>query len=401
MGISRYRKPLLSCAIILAVLLPVSGGAIVRIRATSSWSALEAKAASLEILLQQRDYHRKALWGETHAGAAFDGYTRALELAEEMTADAGLIADTLPHRADHESAATDALRARWQEAVLLLQSSAHCVDARPTETFSRVGGLGRQAFSAARMLVNMMVLEVRHLRVSGKHRQAVELSLDAAAFGADYARSGSLLQQMFGSCLVAIAVHEAWPDEALQMLDCDSLGLLSDGMAHLAALLPSTIDYLGEQRFMVRSALAEPLASSDAANGSLLRYGFSSRWMVADRLGRMMACYERLAALPKDQPWPQREIAMQDEMDGFAVLNGSLCQVILPNLLAAETTLRTVHAEVLLLGMATDWRRGNVPPLVHDPMGNGPIAMDQVGDELAVYSHASYRGEPLHRCVTR
>src|SRR5204863_9382969 len=134
----------------------------------------------------------------------------------------------------------------------------------------------------ARWLVNMTVFEARALRLAGQPRAAVERALDAATFGADLVRSGMLIQQMIGAALVAIAADEAWPDAALQQLDRDSLDLLATGLERLDGLLPTTIDFQGELRFLAQTLAKSPATAVPGLDARSWRYGFSTQWMLAD-----------------------------------------------------------------------------------------------------------------------
>ena len=253
---------------------------------------------------------------------------------------------------------------------------------------------------SARWLVNMTVVEARCLRLQGKQREAVELTLDAAAFGADLARTGPLVQQMVGAAMVAIAVHEAWPDDALRRLDGESLSLLAAGLERLDAQMRPTLDLIGEQYCTVAQVLKAAEGAMTTGLGTpSLRYGFSAQWMMADACLRMTGCYSRLSKGDPSQPWPQRQTTLEREVGDLAASGNPICKIAAPNLASAERSLRTSVAMVRMLRMAIEILQGKQPTELQDPLGPTGIAVDHEGAAVRLFSHAQYRRQLLVRNV--
>ena len=396
----RLRRLVLVTTLGLVGTVGLSAG-VVHFRAAASWNAMEQHAAALDSAWQHRDHRREPLWGTGTNGSAIAGYEQALELTKELcTNDKELVA-TLPHRDDGKVAGTEALRARWQPALVALRGAAHCTDAKPPELPLDEPSQGIVHLLHARWLVNMAVLEARALRLAGQPRQAVEHTLDAAQFGADLVHSGVLIHAMIGAAMVSIATNEAWPDEALQRLDAPALELLAKGLERLDALLPERTDLTGELRFISSCWLQGHhggRASDWGVDLQSWRYGFSSRWMIADAFLQTAATSERLTGEPQ-LSWPQREAWMELE---FRVMNDGgnpVANVMAPNLAAGERTLRGTVAQVRLLRMAVERHRGTGPVLLQDPLGDGPFAVVHEDAGVVLRSDGELGGKAIERRV--
>ncbi len=384
-----------------ALLVVLGGAAVVHLQASVHWSSLQTQAVALEAEWRARTHTREPLFGERREGDAFDGYEAALAQAAKLSADDKALIATLPHEDDRKLAGIGDLRAAWRPAIDTMRAASHCTQACPTQLKAEGNEVHIVNMLSARWLVNMSVVEARCLRLQGKHREAVELTLDAAAFGADLVRTGPLVQQMVGAAMVAIAVHEAWTDEALRRLDPESLALLASGLARLDAQMHPTLDLIGEQYCTAAQVLKAPVGSSETTLGApSLRYGFSTQWMMADAFLRMSGCYARLSKGDPQQPWPQRTAVIERELGELAASGNPICKIAAPNLASAERSLRTAVAMVRMLRMAIEVLQGKEPTELQDPLGPGVIAVDRQGPSVRLFSHAHYRGQLLVRNVT-
>jgi hypothetical protein len=396
---SRRRRITLAAAISLATTFGAGAG-VVRIRTEASWQAMQHNAATLDSAWYARDHRREPLYGKSTSGSAFAGYAQALEQAQELMANQDERVATLPHGDDAKVAGTEALRARWQPALIALRAAAHCNDAAPAELPAGEPARGLANLLQARWLVNMAVLEARARRLAGQPQTAVEHTLDAATFGADLVRSSLLIQAMIGSAMVSIACHEAWPDHALQQLDAPALAALGLGLERLEALLPERLDLAGELRCLSRSLQAPDATCWPRFTASSWRYGFSARWMAADAFTSYATFGARLDSAPQ-LPWPQREAWLELELGALSDAGNPLAATLAPNLGSAERTLRTTLAQVRLLRMAVALHRGQECVPLADPLGDGPFAVVHEAGAVVLRSAGEIGGKGIERRVAR
>jgi hypothetical protein len=388
---TRHRRMLLGS--ILSLVIVVSGSAaVVRQRTDLAWSAMQKQIHAIDAAWQLRDHRRLPLYGEGTDGRAFDGYEQAIELAKPLCKGSNreLIA-TLPHKNDAKVEGTEALRERWRPAIDALRAASRCNDARPPQTSADAPETGVLSLLDARWLVNMTVLEARALRLAGKPREAVERTLDAATFGADLMQSGLLINTMIGAAVVAIAIDEAWPEDALSKLDGPSLDLLAESLDRLDRRLPSFTDLDGELRFIGHWLQSRPVEENKDFSTSSWRFGFSPKWMAADAYLHFAAAGERIVDGP-NLSWPQRKAWLELEINQMLASGNPITAMMVPNLMSSENTLREVQTRVRLVRMAVAAHRGiNSHPL-QDPLGAGPFAVAKEGDRVTFRS-AGTRGE--------
>lgn len=388
---TRHRRMLLGS--ILSLVIVVAGSAaVVRQRTDLAWSAMQKQIHTIDAAWQLRDHRRLPLYGEGAEGRAFDGYEHAIELARAISlGDNKELNATLPHKDDRKVEGTEELRERWRPAIDALRTASQCNDARPPQTSADAPETGIPPAHVVRWLVNMTVLEARALRIEGKPREAVKRTLDAATFGADLMQSGLLINTMWGAAMVAIAVDEAWPENALSQLDAPSLDLLAEGLDRLDRRLPTFTDLDGELRFIGHWLQHMPVEENKDLSPASWRFGFSTRWMAADAYLRFAAAGERIVDGP-NLSWPQRKAWLELEIQQMTASGNPLTAMMVPNLMSSESTLREVQTRVRLVRMAVAAHRGIQSHPLQDPLGAGPFAVAKDGDRV-VFRSAGRRGE--------
>lgn len=396
---SRRRRIALASAISLAATFGAGAG-VVRFQTEASWQAMQQRAATIDSAWRARDHRREPLWGKGTSGSAFAGYEQALEQAKELMVNQAEMVATLPHRDDAKVAGTEALRARWQPALIALRAASHCSDAAPPELPEGEPARGLVNLLQARWLVNMAVLEARARRLAGQPQRAVEYALDAATFGADLVRSSLLIHAMIGGAMVSIACNEAWPDHALQQLDAPALDVLALGLERLDAQFPERLDLAGELRFVASWLQVPDTGNWPRLDASSWRYGFSARWMMADAFTRYATVGERLAGEPQ-LSWPQREAWMELELGAMTDGGNPVAATIAPNLGSAERSLRTTATQVRLLRMAVALHRGQEIGPLADPLGDGPFAVVHEEGAVVLRSDGEIGGKVIERRVAR
>lgn len=383
----------------------LGGAGIVQHRTAAAWTAMQATAEALASRQAAERAPRVLLVGAAESssgsGTAQQHYARALELAAEAmaaTPDEPRLR-LLPHHDEHRTAGTEALRAHWQPALAELRRGARSGTwsaAPPTDP----GQARATNLLRARWLVNLAVLEARVLRQAGRDAEAVAWTLDAAAFGADLMRSQLLIDTMIGGAMVVIATAEAWPDAALRQLEPAALRSLADGLQRLDAQVPVQLELGGELQFA--AAMLQQAGGTGTGHGSAAawRYGFSSRWQLADGFLQYAAAVERLAG-ERALGWAQREAWLELELAALEARGNPVAQDMAGGLPAAERSLRTCVTHLRLLRSAIARYLGEGGEPFADPLGEGPLAMETLPDGVLLRSAGAQVGRPLERRVAR
>lgn len=356
--------------------------AFVQNRADTAWRELQRSRDALRSATRLRTEPRAPLWGPATEGDAFahyaDAATAAMALGEQQrTPWLGLFGKDDAAVA----AATAALRRAWQPILAALSAGAHArrADGPPEPDAEST----TRNLLAYRDVCNLAAFEAKILRHEGRGREAVQTTLDALTLAGDLIRGGVLIDQMMGVALLAIGV-EAWPDAALARLDRDSLTLFADGLTALDERLPEQIR-MDRELLFVANLLLQATSHDDWGGGSAWRFGFSTRWMVADAFLAVAATWERMAG--SAAPWPDRRQQLEREGEILTRSSNPLTAAMLPNLVAGERNLRESLATVRLLRMAVDVHRGLDREPLDDPLGAGPFARD-AGDGTVTWSSA-------------
>lgn len=330
---------------------------------------------------------RPAIWGDTAAGSAFEHYERAAKLAEPFD-DRDDVRPLL--ELDDPAIACERSRDAWLPIVDALRAGARCADHRFPRADRRFGCANLLTYRRA---ANLTLLEARARRAEGRNVDAAHLTLDVMAMGAACVQDGVLINQMVGAALVSIAV-DAWPDDALRAAGVEALQALRDGLARVDARLPATLDLDAELREMADALLAVPDQEDWCGVGSW-RYGFSTRWMVADAFLAMADGAERMRSC-RGAPWPTRQAAFAAEIDRLRAMDNSAALVIAPNLESCELQLRWNLANLRLLRLAVQLHLRE-PFTLPDPLGEGSLAVTPRDDDFELSSAGNDARDRLRR----
>lgn len=124
--------------------------------------------------------------------------------------------------------------------------------------------------------------------------------------------------------------------------------------------------------------------------------------MIANAVLKAGASLERLAASAR-AAWPERARAIDADGERLAqspntVVRRSWAPT---GLHQTERSLRRVVAEVRMLRIAVDVRRGLPVPELADPLGDGRLVVTRGEDGWSVRSAFGEGGEPLERDIPR
>lgn len=360
-------------------------GVAVPFRADAAWRAMNAEITALRTEVRATPLQREVLWGEASPGNARAHYTKAAAAARALQKDHhDELVSLLPHSRTDAASRLDALRAAWQPILAPLRDGAAAAD--DTTALPGDGGAPPRIENLldSRWIANVAVFESRALRHEGRDVEAVQWTLDGAAMSRDLLRRGILIDQMIGCATLAITTMEAWPEPALDELDGEALDVLATGLARLDASLPIALDDRMERLFMAwqlqNSAGDETWLPS---LGASWRYGFSTRWMLADAFLRQGALSHRLAERA-NAPWPEW-LALWEQESAAALASGNpVIATCLPNLSGVAGNWREVVGALRLLRASVDLHRGKPLPKLLDPFTGQVVRVVENGREIAL-----------------
>ncbi|HEX6810024.1 MAG TPA: hypothetical protein VF384_00250 [Planctomycetota bacterium] len=391
--LQRKRRWLIAAACGIATLAMLASSTLVSFRADASWSAMEEQRDRLRQKFRARAQHREILWGEPAKGNAFTHYGRALATVRPLSKDLPPPSRLFAVSDEQLAPVVAPLRAKWAPILAALRAGAHCTNASPPalgdDTETAIANL-----LDCRWAVNVAVLEARVLRHEGRTAEAVQHTLDAAQFGADLLHRGTLINQMIAVAMLAIAL-DCWPEAELRKLDRDALDLFAHGLERLDRSLPETLDLTGELLFLSQSLLRGGAEETWAPSRDW-RYGFSSRWMVADAFLQVAAAASQLEAGPSAH-WTHREAQIEQWCGELLDRANPVVSIMVPNFTSAEKNLRQSLAILRLLRASIELHRGNEAPPLHDPLGNGPLGVTTNSNGFTLRSAGSLRDRPLER----
>jgi hypothetical protein len=391
--LSRGRRRLVLAGCGIATLSMLASATMVSFRAGASWSAMEEQKEQLRRKFHARTDKREPLWGEVIKGSAFTHYGHALTAARPLSKQLATPAKLFAINDEQLAAEVEPFRAKWAPMLDSLRAGAHSANASPPP-------LGDEPETSVenlldcRWVVNIAILEARLLCHEGRHVEAVQRTLDAAQFGADLLRRGSLINQMIAVAILTIAT-DCWPEEKLRHLDRDALDLLASGLERLDHALPETLDLTGELLFLSNS-----LRWADADDSWVpsfeWRYGFSSRWMIADAFLQVAHAASELEADPS-VPWSKRQAQIDEWFKRLSEGANPVVSIMIPNFTSAERNLRQALAILRLLRASLELHRGHEAPQLRDPLGDGPLLVSSEAASVKLRSAGTLRDQPLER----
>lgn len=383
-----------------AVAIAIVAGTYAHFAANARMAALAERTTAQQRAFEARLYTRRPFAGAVTDGDAFAHYDAATVLVQELgqpTAEA--LRELRLHPDQSTPAAAAALLQRYQPALQAMQDGAHCNRAEPHLDWSLGFSNHTQNLLVLRDLANAAVLQGRRLLDAGDRAAAVALLLDAATMGSDLARSPMLIDQMIGCALVAIVSSEAWDEGRLRQLDRASLQTLATGLQRLDAALPKALELTGEALLFANTVLRhdEGLTGLDVQLRSW-GYLFSARWAIADAAMLEFDLAAELAAAAAIS-WPQRQLLFDNVTTRASTLRNPMLAIALPNLLGAEHSLRETLTRVRLLRCEVLWRLGERTVTLDDPLGDGPLAIEQADGGVHFVSAGMRRDQPIERVL--
>lgn len=381
-----------------ATALLLGGVAFVDLRAGAGLASMQTLTRELQREFEARPFTREPLWGAANAERAFDHYDRAMAQAAPLIEPPKRMAEFWKHRREPANEKHDALRAQWQPLVNSMRIGAHATDIRPVKVGER--HFHTTNLLAARGLCNLAIDTAERALDAGDAQTAIELTLDASTFAHDLMQRGSLIDQMVGGALMAIATGEAWPEAQLARLDAANLQRLADGLERLDRMLQPAIDGNGEVLTLAHSLGNAPLGCAYGPSLQAWSFGFSARWMLADAFSRAVALVRTLEQ-ERTRPWPQRRALFQLELGALQGRSNPMLDIIVPNYESAELNRRISVAMLRLLRMSIALHQGLSLPPLPDPLGDGAIAVH--GDDAGTHLHcvSSVQQKHLVRFVAR
>jgi len=408
------RMVVVAVAAAAAVLL--GAAVIVHQIADARWSTLRSWSEKVCAEYQRRDFRRPVAWGESQPGNAFAHYRRALALAQPLVDE-----NRLSHlwgqfmlkkpRAGTEpmsAAEAAAIHAAWAPAITEARAGARCAEAGPAVDF-RQPNLDFNLLTS-RWLVNIMVLDASDAVAQRDGAGAVELWLDALAFGTDLMRSPGTIDRIIGVAVASTVVQQGCTEESLQALDGAQLEQLAAGLARIddAELLTSSL--ADEAMMSARYALQHTQELMEDSSCATWRFGWSMRWMMADALLHMAREAEQPAV--DGEPWPVRRARLEEQeqqamgaelLDQLRVGGASEATpaaprlatpgdrnpwlgAVWPSLSLREGSARHLFAQVRCLRIAVEHHRGAELPALSDPMGSGPLGVERAAGKLRIAS---------------
>lgn len=381
-----------------AVLFVGLGAGLVELRSDASWQEMRASAAAISARLAAEVHEREPIWGTPTPERASEHYERAMELEAALPESAADAIQAAIRGGDDAVHATAADRERWQPILEALRRGTHATDTSALVTLDIEAHDYAPSLRSCRRIAWAAILESRRLRNDGRHRAAVQWTLDVATFGNDLGRRGTLIQQLVGCALTAIGTGEAWSPEALAALDDDALDELAAGLARLDERMPLTAT-LDHDLVLLAHCLEQPFDDSLDAGSSLTawRYGFSTRWMLADAFHQTRALWDRMARI--DARWPVREARLERAFAAVQNSHNPVIQVFCPTMVGAELQLRMSLTGVRMLRVAVDLQRGRPPLPLEDPLGDARLTIEETAQGHLVRSAGERHGKPIERRV--
>ena len=98
-------------------------------------------------------------------------------------------------------------------------------------------------------------------------------------------------------------------------------------------------------------------------------------------------------------PWTEREQRLQAMCELPVARQNPILAVALPNLPSAERSLRDTATLVRLLRCAVAWRLGDRTLQLADPLGSGPLRVQQAGDTVHFVSTGRRNEKPMERAI--
>ncbi|MGE3171958.1 MAG: hypothetical protein AB7O97_04980 [Planctomycetota bacterium] len=399
----------LRTTILLVALVPLAsaGAMLVPGRAGERWTEMQTWADAAGKRWAARDFGREPPCGEAVDGAAFDHYAEAMRLARVLGGDDHDLLRDLRLRADTVQAnVADEFARRWRGPLAALARGAHSRDARPAVDWSQ--GLGRPMPSllAARDLMNAATIAARRHLAAGDSQAAVTTMLEALTFAVDLEQTPLTIDVMIACAMVGIAANDMLRDEDLRQLDPAALGRLALGLERADARGRSCFDLDGEALLLASTLLRDEARGGGVAGleehgvqARSWRYGWSRRWAAADAVMALVEFGERMAT-HRDAAWSERQTLLAEVHGELDQHSNPVVRQFAITTTAVERSLRQARTRVRLLRLAVEFHRGADLPVLADPLGDGPIAVERRGETVVFRSAGGGAGAAMEWVAT-
>jgi hypothetical protein len=227
--------------------------------------------------------------------------------------------------------------------------------------------------------------------------------LAAIAISRDQLAGATPLEQLIGAWLLDLCA-DALDDEWLAALPAPLLADVAVAVAradlprlplqmpvrwctHLVAILASDRELEPHELGMPSSLLA-------------WRHGFSVRSAGIARACALVAAVRAFVdATPGNEGWPARRRRLEVLVAEDVARGGPWVTPLLDDLAAREAAVRRAIAKLRLLRVAVAAAAGQEPPVLQDPLGDGPLRCEVATDGRWVRSGEA--GGPARRCEVR
>ena len=298
--------------------------------ASTSWTK-SANAVVDEA--RKRDLRRPVLRGDAVRGRAWPEYESGLAAVN------GVVVDDVRRWLDGppaDRAAAVAILVANEKALRFVRSGARRAEGGYPIEWDKGFGADTPSLVAVRNLTTLAVGQARVLLEAGKPREAAELLIDAAQFGADVGRNGNVLIELVG---------------------LSSLGLVFDGLRTLPqdpdvgralAVLDGTFPNHGEAMLNELALVGVGFMRAGPGLAPEWRFGFSQQLVVADAWPTFEDMMRRAAAVTTE-PWADaRRVEAEIEAEAGKSDN-RMIRLMIPGLLRSQRASREARAQLRLL----------------------------------------------------
>jgi hypothetical protein len=360
----------------------------VRSSAKKAWSEMTERTRARVEEARSRPGSRPVLSGTPQPGNAWDDYQIALKDLEELKDKSSLLALFVSGDPRTDVAAAEQLIASKTETLDHLRRGARRTEANYPYDWNRGFAGGRPLHQASYVLGNLAVAHARQRHAGGRSREAVDLLLDLVQFGSDYRRNATMIGDVIGSSLCALAAHEL-RDILL------SRRLVADDLRELARQLEivdrgwadTAISIRNESHFVRLELQREDLLflGGDKFNAlKAWRHGFSVRKMIADAVAQI-DFYTDWAIRSESLPWVERLRAQEEIRRSAQNSTNFLVKILQPGVARYGTLERSTRARLRMLRAAAHFLASGEFLDLDDPFGT-KLRRSEEGGRIRIWS---------------
>jgi hypothetical protein len=320
--------------------------------ASSSWTKGVAEAIDEA---RARDPRRPVMRGEAVPGRAWAEYEQGLAAVRGVAVDD---VNRWLEGAAADRAKAGAILAANEKALGFLRAGARKAEGGYPIQWERGASASVPALIDVRNLTTLAVGQARVLVEAGKPREAAELLLDAAQFGADLGQNAILLTELTALsvlCQVFDGLRRLPPDPEV-----------GKALAVLDATFPNHADAVQNDVALLGVSFVR---MEQAFDPSAWRFGFSQRLMTVDAWPTVEDMVRRMAATTT-APWAEAERVTAAIAADAKGSHNPIVQTIIPGLVRSQSASRERRAHLRMLRVLHGGAAG-----LDDPFG-GKILSD-------------------------